>query len=221
MNTPGTAIRYPVTWSLWNLDCLSDPLDCIPIYPTRLSTQHIPLIFFLPCLESDDSYLAFRNITPAASHHYLIIPKEHIRDAVDLKPHHIPMRMLEKIIHKKHLTFNVKRKDLPTKPVSFAVYQMEAIAQGVLRQQGAASRNKRQFKRLNNDRENILSDYVAGKSSFPVRSNTTQSKTRWATTGPVHLRAAPTPARNRPRGRAFHEGQDYIPAGHQVVPHGQ
>ncbi|GFR00819.1 histidine triad nucleotide-binding protein 3 [Trichonephila clavata] len=56
----------------------------------------------------DDNFVAFRNITPAASHHYLVIPKDHIKDAVKLKPYHIPM-----------------------------LYQMEAIAAEILKQQGA------------------------------------------------------------------------------------
>ncbi|GBM91489.1 hypothetical protein AVEN_140911-1 [Araneus ventricosus] len=43
-------------------------------------------------LYKDDNFVAFRNITPAATHHYLIIPRDHIKDAIDLGPHHIPMR---------------------------------------------------------------------------------------------------------------------------------
>ncbi|GFS81234.1 histidine triad nucleotide-binding protein 3 [Nephila pilipes] len=65
-------------------------------------------------LYKDDNFVAFRNITPAASHHYLVIPKDHIRDAVKLKPYHIPM-----------------------------LYQMEAIAAEVLKQQGAVSMTTR------------------------------------------------------------------------------
>ncbi|XP_015906698.2 adenosine 5'-monophosphoramidase HINT3 [Parasteatoda tepidariorum] len=42
-------------------------------------------------LYKDNNYVAFRSIKPAASHHYLVVPKNHIKDAVGLKPHHIPM----------------------------------------------------------------------------------------------------------------------------------
>ncbi|GFS46942.1 histidine triad nucleotide-binding protein 3 [Trichonephila inaurata madagascariensis] len=34
----------------------------------------------------DDDYLAFRDIKPATSHHYLVIPKNHIRSVVNLTP---------------------------------------------------------------------------------------------------------------------------------------
>ncbi|CAL1283148.1 unnamed protein product [Larinioides sclopetarius] len=59
-------------------------------------------------LYKDDNFVAFRNITPAATHHYLIIPKDHIKDGVNLGLHHIPM-----------------------------LQQMENIAYEVLKQQGA------------------------------------------------------------------------------------
>ncbi|XP_054707633.1 adenosine 5'-monophosphoramidase HINT3-like isoform X2 [Uloborus diversus] len=49
-------------------------------------------------LYEDDNFVAFPNITPAATHHYLIIPKEHIRDGSKLSVEYIPkLRMMEAI----------------------------------------------------------------------------------------------------------------------------
>ncbi|XP_076363887.1 adenosine 5'-monophosphoramidase HINT3-like isoform X4 [Tachypleus tridentatus] len=42
-------------------------------------------------LYQDEDYVAFEDISPAALHHYLIIPKIHIQDARSLTPEHIPM----------------------------------------------------------------------------------------------------------------------------------
>ncbi|GFW43757.1 hypothetical protein TNCV_4771061 [Trichonephila clavipes] len=81
----------------------------LPYGPLILSIQNFQLQTSWNYVElEDDNFVAFRNITPAASHHYLVIPKDHIRDAVRLKPYHIPM-----------------------------LYQMEAIAAEILKQQGA------------------------------------------------------------------------------------
>ncbi|KAG8185752.1 hypothetical protein JTE90_000735 [Oedothorax gibbosus] len=65
-------------------------------------------------LYKDDNYVAFRSIRPAASHHYLIIPKSHIKDAVGLGAQHVPM-----------------------------LDEMEAIANDVLTQLGGDSRTAR------------------------------------------------------------------------------
>ncbi|XP_067144060.1 adenosine 5'-monophosphoramidase HINT3-like [Centruroides vittatus] len=46
-------------------------------------------------LYQDEELVAFKNITPAADHHYLIIPKEHIQDGKCLTEKHI--NLVEKL----------------------------------------------------------------------------------------------------------------------------
>ncbi|KAK6182085.1 hypothetical protein SNE40_009849 [Patella caerulea] len=39
----------------------------------------------------DEEFVAFKDIKPSTSHHYLVIPKEHIRDPKVLTDEHIPL----------------------------------------------------------------------------------------------------------------------------------
>ena len=41
--------------------------------------------------EQDGGLVVFRDIRPAATHHYLVCPKEHIRDAKHLDYTHLPL----------------------------------------------------------------------------------------------------------------------------------
>lgn len=100
-------IRIEYSLRPWYKFCLSVFCNFCPQYLKKKSCISVTLSVF--SLSQDDEISCFKDIRPAAPHHYLVVPTKHVGNCKSLSKDHVPLinRMVElgkEVLEKNNVT---------------------------------------------------------------------------------------------------------------------